>query len=128
MEARILSAAPGWHTYLNSFPIHDGCIHLKNRSLDGTGRWQLCHTNIDGIWALVVQHNYLFILIHFLLFLVARECHRLTFHSNNNKALSIRRRDENCCSTLFFDKLVLWLRPNFKNVFLMTKLIQQCML
>jgi hypothetical protein len=119
-EVSVLSAAPGWHTYLYSFPIHDGRIHLENRSLDRTWWWQLRHTNIDGIWALVVQHNDLLVLIHFLLFLVATERHRLIFHRNNNRTLSIRRKDKNCYSTSFLDKFPSWFRPNFKNAIVMT--------
>ena len=80
------------HTYLYSFPIHDCSIHLEDCSLDRTWWWQLCHTNIDGIWALVVQHNNLLVLIHFLLFLIATQCHILTFPSTSEKILPIRRR------------------------------------
>lgn len=80
------------HTNLYSFPIHDGSIHLEDCSLDRTWWWQLCHTNIDGIWALVVQHNNLLVLIHFLLFLIATQCHILTFPNTSTRILPIRRR------------------------------------
>lgn len=103
------------HTNLYSFPIHDGSIHLEDCSLDRTWWWQLCHTNIDGIWALVVQHNNLLVLIHFLLFLIATQCHILTLPNSSERNLPIRRR----YAKLLHPKLFL----GWTSTFLQTTLI-----
>jgi len=55
--------------YLNSFSVHHSGVHLKDCVRDRPGWRQFGHADVDGVGTLWVQHDDLFALDHFLLFL-----------------------------------------------------------
>ena len=63
--------------YLDSFSVDDCGIHFEDGGFDGSRRWQFGHTDVDWVWPFRIEHNQLFGLGRFLLFLQSL--------NNNNK-------------------------------------------
>jgi hypothetical protein len=36
-------------SHLDTLSVHDGSVHFQNRRLDGSRRWQLRHTDVNGV-------------------------------------------------------------------------------
>lgn len=59
------------YSHLDTLSVHNGSVHFQNRSLDGSGRRQFRHTDVDSVRSFMIQHDNLLVLVHLLLLLFA---------------------------------------------------------